>query len=95
MGNTKNNISNSQINFIEEMLINKLREWREVNDLSKNSIFEDFVKATLIDAFGEKWDKLREETKYFLIYSACNGMMLDTIALFKHVIKIKEDNENE
>lgn len=91
----KNNISNSQINFIEEMLINKLREWREVNDSSKNSIFLEFVKAALIDAFGEKWDKLREETIYFLIYSACNGMMLDTIALFKHVIKIKEDNGNE
>ncbi|SHF52347.1 CRISPR-associated protein, Csx11 family [Caldanaerobius fijiensis DSM 17918] len=84
----KNNLSNSQINFIEEMLIRKLKEWRDIKD--KDKVFKEFAKATLADAFGDKWSGLEDKTKYFLVESACNKFLLDIICLFKHVIKVRE-----
>jgi len=88
------NLSSSQINFIEEMLTSKLRRWRNVKDGNKQNIFEEFVKAILKDAFEDKWDKLRDETRYLLTYSAINKLLYDTIILFRHVIK-KEVDKNE
>lgn len=82
-----NNLSSSQINFIEETLTSKLREWRNVKDKNKQNIFRKFAEATLKNAFGDKWDKLRDETKIFLISSALNRLLLDTINLFEHVTK--------
>jgi hypothetical protein len=88
------NLPSSQINFIEEILTSKLREWRNVEDGNKRNIFRGFAEATLKDAFGDKWNGLREETRFFLVNSALNGLLLDTIILFRHVIK-KEVNEYE
>jgi len=88
------NLSNSQINFIEEMLTSKLRGWRSVEDENKQKIFIGFAEATLKDAFGDEWDKLRDETRFFLVNSANNKLLLDTIILFRHVIK-KEVDEYE
>ncbi len=90
----KNNISSSQINFIEEALTNKLREWCNVNESSKDDVFRKFVEATVRDAFGNNWDKLREETQDLILNSAFNGFLLDTIILFRHTIK-EEVKENE
>ena len=81
------NLSASQINFIEEMLTSKLRGWREVKDGGKEVVFMEFAECVLKDAFGNKWNDLREETKFFLVNSAINGLLLDTIVLFRHVIK--------
>jgi CRISPR-associated Csx11 family protein len=81
-----NNISNSQINFIEEMLTNKLREWYNVNDAKKDDTFKKFTEATIKDAFSSKWDQLRTETQDFILNSAYNGLLLDTIFLFNHTI---------
>lgn len=89
------NISSSQINFIEEMLTSKLREWRNVEDKSKQNVLRKFAEATLKDAFGDKWNRLRDETRFFLVNSALNGLLLDTIILFRHIIKIKEVDEHE
>ena len=89
------NISSSQINFIEEMLTSKSREWRDIEDEDKKAVLREFAEAVLKDAFGNKWNQLRDETKIFLINSAINGILLDTIILFRHIIKNTEVNENE
>jgi len=81
------NLSSSQINFIEEMLTSKLREWRNIEDGNKRNVFREFAEATLKDAFGNKWNGLEEETRFFLVNSAINGLLLDMIILFRHVIK--------
>jgi len=81
------NLSVSQINFIEEMLISKLMGWRNVEDAGKCGVFMQFAEATLKNAFDRKWKDLREETKFSLVNSAINGILLDTIILFRHVIK--------
>jgi len=84
------NLSISQIYFIEDMLTLKLREWRKVRRGNKESLLKNFAEATLKDAFSEKWECLREESKNFLICSSVNGMLLDAVNLFGHVIKEKE-----
>jgi hypothetical protein len=72
-----------------------LKEWKNVDDANKDDVFEKFAEAILEDAFGEKWGKLRIETRDFLKNAVLNGILLDTIILFKHIIKEKEDGENE
>ncbi len=81
------NLSASQINFIEEMLTSKLREWRDIEGGNKKAVLREFAEAVLKDAFGSKWNNLREETKFLFVNSAINGLLLDTIILFRHVIK--------
>jgi CRISPR-associated Csx11 family protein len=83
----KNNISSSQINFIEEMFTNKLREWRNVSDANQEDVFTKFAEATIKDAFSENWNNLRIETQNFILNSAYSGLLLDTIILFNHTIK--------
>jgi len=88
------NLSASQINFIEEMITSKLREWREIKDGSREVVLREFAEAILKDTFGNKWKDLREETKFFLVNYAISGLLLDTIILFRHVIKCGgEENE--
>ena len=82
-----NNISSSQINFIEESLTNKLREWSNVDEKREKDVFRKFTEATIKDAFGNKWNKLRKETQDLILNSAFNGILLDTIILFRHTIK--------
>ena len=89
------NLPSSQINFVEEMLTSKLREWRSVEDENRQNIFREFAEATLKDAFSDKWKDLRDETKSFLVNSAINGLLLDTIILFRHIIKVKGVDEYE
>lgn len=81
------NISSSQINIIEELFTSKKAEWKNVNDKDKNDVFRKFSEMVLKDSFGKKWNLLREETKWFLLESSVNNLLLDTIILFKHTLK--------
>lgn len=81
------NISSSQINIIEELFTSKKAEWKNVNDIEKNDTFRKFAEMVLKDSFGKKWDLLSEETKWFLLESSVNNLLLDTIILFKHILK--------
>lgn len=90
----KNNLLGSQINFIEESLTGKLREWRDVKDAERENIFKRFAEATLKDAFGDRWKNFRSETQGLILNSVLNGLLLDTIVLFRHIIKEGEDEEN-
>lgn len=80
------NLSSSQIHFIEEALTSKLREWRDVKDENKKDVFMKFAEVTLKDAFGNKWNSLRDEAKWFILNSVHRGLLLDTINLFSHVL---------
>jgi len=77
------------------MLTNKLREWREVKNENKQDVFRKFAEATLKDAFENKWDNLRDEIKCFLVNSVINRLLLDTVVLFRHILKMKGVDENE
>ena len=85
-----NNISTSQIHFIDEALREKRWQWRSVEDAQKEDVFYKYACSVILDAFGERWDNLSEETQGFILNSIKNNRLLDTIDLFKHVTKIEE-----
>jgi hypothetical protein len=86
------NLSSSQLNNIEEALATKLKEWRYVEDGSnKTEVFMRFAEATIKDAFGSIWDSLREETRCLFINSLLNGLLMDTIFIFRHMIKEEKE----
>ncbi|MCW1309460.1 MAG: CRISPR-associated protein Csx11 [Candidatus Nanoarchaeia archaeon] len=80
-----NNLSSSQINFVEEILTSKLREWKDVKD--KNDVFRTFAEVVLKDAFGDKWNKLEEEDRLLLVNSTLDRLLIDVIILSRHIIK--------
>lgn len=86
-----NNLSLSQINYLEEILYTKAKAWEEVKDPDKWYVFRNFVLSTLKDAFGKNWNCLRTETRNSLLDAAFNGLLLDAITFFRHIIKIKEE----
>jgi len=85
-----NNISTSQIHFIDEALREKRWQWRSVEDAQKEDVFYKYACSVILDAFGGRWDNLSEETQGFILNSIKNNRLLDTIDLFKHVTKIEE-----
>lgn len=88
----KNNLSSSQLNFLEQVLMEKKKEWANVRDDEKSQVYRYFAEATLKEAFGGKWVELSEETKDLLKRAANNDLLLDTLTLFNHILKDREVN---
>lgn len=88
----KNNLSSSQLNFLEQVLMEKKKEWASVRDDEKSQVYRYFAEATLKEAFGGKWVELSEETKDLLKRAANNDLLLDTLTLFNHILKDREVN---
>jgi len=83
-------LSKTQINGIEQALITKLDEWNFPPASGRSKIFHEFAKAVLIDAFTqEKWEKMISEDREFIKDAVNTGLLLDTIQLFNHVLKVK------
>ncbi|MDI9615090.1 CRISPR-associated protein Csx11 [Methanothermobacter sp.] len=89
----RSNLSNSKMNSLEENLTSRLRELRGVRDPSREIVFKRFALASLMNAFNGKWESLRSETQDFILRSAVNGVLLDTLVLFRHMLK-EDGNEN-
>ncbi|NLI70156.1 MAG: CRISPR-associated protein Csx11 [Firmicutes bacterium] len=83
----ENNLSVSQIQFINEAISSKKLEWRNIEDRSKDDVLQIYAKRVLLDAFGGKWPKLSEETRNFIFSVLQNNLLLDTINLFQQTIK--------
>lgn len=72
---------------IEAALSSKLEQWRAVADESR-VVFGKFAGAVLRDAFGGKsWNAMRDQDRQLLQSSAIDGLLLDTIQLFEHIVK--------
>lgn len=81
------NVGPAQRYQIEAALGSKLEQWCAVGDESR-VVFETFTQAVLRDAFGEKsWNAMREQDRQLLQSSAVDGLLLDTIQFFEHVVK--------
>lgn len=89
-----NNLSSSQRMFVEEFISSKVLEWGKVSDPQKKTVFREFVEAVLRDAFAERWNNLKKETQDFLMYSAVDKRLLDTLMLFRHIVKAQEADED-
>ncbi len=76
----------TQRHQVEAALSSKLEQWRAVEQLDE--VFGAFAKAVLCDAFGERWTKhLQPKDRDLLLQSARDGLLLDCLQLFEHVVK--------
>ncbi|TEB12830.1 CRISPR-associated protein Csx11 [Pelotomaculum propionicicum] len=85
-------LSRAQRHQLEDALRTKLEEWVQVGE-EYMSVFVRFGRVVLRDAYGDKWQKLSVETKRRLEGSLEDGLLLETLELFQHVIKEGSLNE--
>ncbi|TDA69369.1 MAG: CRISPR-associated protein Csx11 [Clostridia bacterium] len=80
------NLSQSQCHNLEDALCTKLEEWQTAG-LETLPVFARFGQAVLCRSFGNSWDTLSENMKRRLDASLKDGLLLETLELFQHVIK--------
>lgn len=82
----------TQLHHLEEAMATKLAEWDEIGNEAK-PVFEYFAKALLRRSFGERWTGLEAEQRDLLERSARDGLLLETLELFRHVLKEGSSDE--
>jgi len=86
-------LSRTQRHQLEEVLRTKLDEWMLAGE-GWMPVFVQFGKAVLRDAYGGRWQELPIETKQLLEKALEDGMLLEALEFFQHVIKEREDSIN-
>ncbi|MBE0525044.1 MAG: hypothetical protein IBX40_12060, partial [Methanosarcinales archaeon] len=87
-------LSRTQVNGIEQALISKLESWKNHEDPDKKNIFYEFAKAVIIHAFTpKKWQMMPPENRAFVESAIDSGLLVDTIQLYNHVLKVKIGGE--
>lgn len=77
----------TQRHQFEAALITKLEEWRTVGG-DRDLVFATFAEAVLRDAFGQDgWNSLAIEDREHLRLGAADGLLLDALQFFQHVVK--------
>jgi hypothetical protein len=79
-------ISRAQRHQLAEVLRTKLEEWVPVG-AECMPVYMGFGRAVLGDAYGDKWCELSTEVKRRLEDSLGDGLLLEALELFQHVIK--------
>ncbi|MBI4492161.1 MAG: CRISPR-associated protein Csx11 [Chloroflexi bacterium] len=82
----------TQLHHLEEAMATKLVEWGEIGN-EAGPVFEYFAKALLCRSFGERWTELEPEQRDLLERSARDGLLLETLELFRHVLKEGSSDE--
>jgi CRISPR-associated Csx11 family protein len=78
----------TQRHHVEEALSTKLEEWESVDWEAVRPVFNHFSKALLRQTFPEeKWAELSQEQRGLLERSANDGLLLEALELFQHVLK--------
>lgn len=77
----------TQRHHVEAALGSKLEQWGAVGE-QLDEVFAAFAKAVLCDAFGDRWTKgLEPKDRDLLLRSARDGLLLDCLQFFEHVVK--------
>ncbi len=83
----------TQRHQVEAALCSKLEQWRVVGE-QLDEVFAAFTKAVLCDTFGDKWTKhLQPKDRDLLLQSARDGLLLDCLQFFEHVVKGEPSHE--
>ncbi len=77
----------TQRHHLEEALTSKLEEWEAMDRDEVRPVFETFGKALLQRTFGKEWDALSQERRSLLEQSLGDGLLLEALELFQHVVK--------
>lgn len=80
------NLSQSQRHNLEDALCTKLEEWRTAGSETM-PVFTKFGQAVLRRAFSNSWNTLGEDIRRRLDASLTDGLLVETLQLFQHVIK--------
>lgn len=80
------NLGPTQRHQLEEALATKLEEWDTIGDNAK-PVFEIFTKTLLCHSFGKQWKALDSGQRGLMERSAWDGLLLETLELFQHVLK--------
>lgn len=82
----------TQRHHLQEALTTKLEDW-ETTGHETRPVFNIFSKTVLCRSFSQQWKELSTEQKGLLEQSASDGLLLEALELFQHVLK--EDYSNE
>jgi len=82
----------TQLHHLEEALATKLEGWDEIGKEAE-PVFKRFARASLHRSFGERWAGLTAEQRDLLEQSARDGLLLETLQLFRHVLKEGSSDE--
>jgi len=81
------NLTPTQLHQIEAALGTKLQRWRAVGEEAQQT-FNAFAKAVLQDTFGNAWsDAIGQHERDRLISAANDGLLMEAIQLFQHILK--------
>ena len=82
----------TQRHYLEEAITTKLEQWKTIGG-NAMPVFESFTKAVLRNTFGDRWKELNEDKRDLLDRSAGDGLLLEALELFQHVLKGDTSNE--
>jgi hypothetical protein len=82
----------TQCHHLEEAMTTKLEQWKALKG-NAASVFNSFTKAVLRNSFGNRWKELNEKDRDLLERSAENGLLLEALELFQHVLRGDTSNE--
>jgi len=85
-------LGSTQRHHLEEAMTTKLEQWKTIKDNSI-SVFNSFAKAVLHNSFGNRWKELNEKKRDLLERSAEDGLLLEALERFQHVLKGDTSNE--
>lgn len=88
------NLTSTQRYHMEHVLIAKLERWKAVSREEVKPVFESFGMVLLQTTFGkDKWCRLDQKQRTALIGSLKDGLLLEALELFHHIVKVKDNQE--
>jgi len=79
-------VNPTQRHQIEALLLTKLQEWRTAAD-GRDEAFRGYARAVLKNALKNRREEVAQEQTDRLLRAAMDGLLLQTIQLFDHVLK--------
>jgi hypothetical protein len=82
----------TQRHYIEAAMTTKLEQWKTVKG-NAISVFNGFAKTVLHNSFGNGWKELSEKKRDLLERAAEDGLLLEALEFFQHVLRGDTSNE--
>ena len=79
-------LTTTQRHNLEEGLRTKLQEWNMLGSGARE-VFNEYANATVSQTFGKSWKALSASERDLVLDSIDNGLLLETLEFYMHVIK--------
>jgi CRISPR-associated Csx11 family protein len=81
-------LTNSELHHLQSALSTKLDDWASVDAGAVKPVYETFARDVLWRSLDEQWRDLPGETRNRIEEAAYDGLLLETLELFLHVVKL-------